>query len=139
MLNSINPSNNSLLKQYTEMTAEESSEIISQVHRTFQEWKETSFVQRKELMKNAADVLRKNSEEYSVMMTMEMHRLHLQYHQHHHHHQRQCVVLVRIVMMTIHVRMMVVTEEHVLIQKHIPQLIASYVMNITEMCLVSVI
>lgn len=72
MLNSINPSNNSLLKQYTEMTAEESSEIISQVHRTFQEWKETSFVQRKELMKNAADVLRKNSEEYSVMMTMEM-------------------------------------------------------------------
>ncbi|MCZ7610461.1 MAG: NAD-dependent succinate-semialdehyde dehydrogenase [Ignavibacterium sp.] len=72
MLTSINPSNNKVLKQYDEMTTEQSSEIISLTHQTFFKWKETSFTHRAGLMKKAAEILRQNSEEYSVLMTMEM-------------------------------------------------------------------
>lgn len=72
MLTSINPANNKIIKQYDEMTASDSSEIILLAHQSFFEWKETSFVHRAELMKNAAKVLRQNSEEYSALMTMEM-------------------------------------------------------------------
>lgn len=72
MLTSINPSNNKVLKQYDEMTTEQSSKIISLAHQTFLKWKETSFTYRAGLMKKAAEILRQNSEEYSVLMTMEM-------------------------------------------------------------------
>ncbi|MBW7841622.1 MAG: NAD-dependent succinate-semialdehyde dehydrogenase [Ignavibacterium sp.] len=72
MLTSINPSNNKVLKQYDEMTTEQSSKIISLAHQTFLKWKETSFTHRAGLMKKAAEILRQNSEEYSVLMTMEM-------------------------------------------------------------------
>ena len=54
------------------MTGPESADIISLADKTFKNWKETSFIHRSELMKNAAKVLRDNSEEYSVLMTIEM-------------------------------------------------------------------
>lgn len=72
MLTSINPANNKLIKSYNEMTSEESSNIISLTNESFIKWKETSFKHRSELMKNAAKVLRENSGEYSVLMTLEM-------------------------------------------------------------------
>jgi len=72
MLSSINPANNILIKNYDEMTSPESADIISLADKAFKNWKETSFIHRSELMKNAAKVLRENSEEYSVLMTIEM-------------------------------------------------------------------
>lgn len=72
MLVSINPSNNKILKQYNEMTHDQISEIILLAHQAFTQWKDTTFSSRSELMKNAAKVMRSNSEEYSVLMTMEM-------------------------------------------------------------------
>lgn len=72
MLSSINPANNILIKNYDEMTGPESADIISLADKAFKNWKETSFIHRSELMKNAAKVLRDNSEEYSVLMTIEM-------------------------------------------------------------------
>ncbi len=72
MLTSINPATNKPIKNYNEMTNEESSQIISLADEAFKSWKETTFTRRSELMKNAAKVLRENSEEYSVLMTMEM-------------------------------------------------------------------
>ena len=72
MLSSINPTNNILIKNYDEMTGPESADIISLADKAFKNWKETSFIHRSELMKNAAKVLRDNSEEYSVLMTIEM-------------------------------------------------------------------
>jgi succinate-semialdehyde dehydrogenase/glutarate-semialdehyde dehydrogenase len=72
MLTSINPANNKLIKTYSEMSVEESSKIISLADVSFNSWKETTFTLRSELMKNAANVLRENSEEYSVLMTTEM-------------------------------------------------------------------
>ena len=72
MLSSINPSNNILIKYYDEMTSTESENIISLSEQAFKSWKETKFIHRSELMKNAAKALRENSEEYSFLMTAEM-------------------------------------------------------------------
>ena len=72
MLTSIHPATNKLIKNYNEMTIEESSQIISLADEAFKSWKETTFTHRSELMKNAAKFLRTKSEEYSVLMTMEM-------------------------------------------------------------------
>jgi succinate-semialdehyde dehydrogenase/glutarate-semialdehyde dehydrogenase len=72
MLTSINPANNKLIRSYDEMTSEESEKIILLADIAFTSWRETSFEKRSELMKNAAKVLRKNSEEYSILMTIEM-------------------------------------------------------------------
>lgn len=72
MLNTINPANNKLIKQYDEMTGEESEKIISLANASFNMWKETSFEHRSQLMFNAAKVLRKNIKEYSEIMTLEM-------------------------------------------------------------------
>ncbi len=72
MLTSINPANNKLIRSYDEMTSEESEKIILLADIAFTSWRKTSFERRSELMKNAAKVLRKNSEEYSALMTIEM-------------------------------------------------------------------
>jgi succinate-semialdehyde dehydrogenase/glutarate-semialdehyde dehydrogenase len=72
MLTSINPANNNLIKNYDELTSDEATKIISLANKSFKLWKETSFAHRSKLMNNAAKVLRDNSEEYSVLMTMEM-------------------------------------------------------------------
>ena len=72
MLTSINPAKNKLIKTYNEMESEESAKIISLSDESFKNWKETSFKHRSELMRNAASVLRKNSDEYSILMTVEM-------------------------------------------------------------------
>jgi succinate-semialdehyde dehydrogenase / glutarate-semialdehyde dehydrogenase len=72
MLKSINPANNKEIKSYIEMSGEELSQVISLADNDFFSWKETSFEHRSGLMKNAANILRTNSEEYSVLMTMEM-------------------------------------------------------------------
>jgi succinate-semialdehyde dehydrogenase/glutarate-semialdehyde dehydrogenase len=72
MLTSINPANNKPIITYDETSSEESLKIISLADDAFTIWKETSIAHRSALMKNAARVLRENSEEYSVLMTMEM-------------------------------------------------------------------
>lgn len=72
MLTSINPANNKTFKSYAEMQSDEISQIISHSDEAFISWKETSFTHRSELMHKAASVLRKNSEEYSLLMTTEM-------------------------------------------------------------------
>ena len=72
MLTSINPANNKLIRNYAELTSIESSDIISLADESYVSWKETAFTHRSRLMKNAAKVLRNNSEEYSALMTMEM-------------------------------------------------------------------
>ena len=72
MLTSINPATNKLIKSYDEMTSAVSDNIISLSDQAFKSWKETKFIHRSDLMKNAAKVLRKNSDEYASLMTIEM-------------------------------------------------------------------
>jgi succinate-semialdehyde dehydrogenase/glutarate-semialdehyde dehydrogenase len=72
MLTSINPATNKPIKNYNEMTDVESEKIILLADEAFKSWKETPSSIRSEMMKNAAKILRNNSEEYSLLMTIEM-------------------------------------------------------------------
>ncbi len=72
MLTSINPVNNLPVKNYSEYTGEDCDKIISLVDDSFEKWKVESFAYRSGLMRNAAKVLRSNSEDYALLMTIEM-------------------------------------------------------------------
>ena len=72
MLNSINPANLQIIKTYSRMSPSEVSEIIDLTNNAFEEWRQTSFSLRSELMMKAANVLRAKKEEYSRLMTLEM-------------------------------------------------------------------
>lgn len=72
MLRSINPANLEILKTYPQMQPAEVNNIINSTNIAFEEWKETSFNFRSELMMKAANLLREKKEEYSRLMTLEM-------------------------------------------------------------------
>lgn len=72
MLNSVNPANNKIIESYNEQTADQLRDIIFLCDNAYKDWKETSFSYRSGLMRNAAKILRENSEKYSALMTMEM-------------------------------------------------------------------
>ena len=72
MIKSINPANGEEIKSYPEMDKEEINRILINADKTFNEWKETTFPFRAERMNAAAEALRKNKEELSRLMTMEM-------------------------------------------------------------------
>jgi len=72
MIKSINPTNLETLRSYQKMQPSEVYNIIDLTNTAFNSWRKTSFSQRSKLMTNAARVLRKNKEEYSKLMTLEM-------------------------------------------------------------------
>ena len=72
MLQSVNPANLQTIKTYLQMQPSEVNRILDITNSAFEEWKDTSFDHRSRLMMKAADVLRKNKEEYSKLMTLEM-------------------------------------------------------------------
>jgi succinate-semialdehyde dehydrogenase / glutarate-semialdehyde dehydrogenase len=72
MIKSINPTNLETLRTYQKMQPSEVYNIIDLTNTAFNSWRKTSFSQRSKLMTNAAAVLRKNKEEYSKLMTLEM-------------------------------------------------------------------
>ena len=69
---SINPFDQSLIHNYNEMNQGEIDQVLKNAHKEFLNWKSVEFEIRSEKMKNAAEVLRKNSEKYSLLMTKEM-------------------------------------------------------------------
>ncbi len=52
MLKSVNPATGKLIHSYLEMTIDEVDKILYLVKDTFNEWKETSFIERAKLMLN---------------------------------------------------------------------------------------
>ena len=75
MIISINPYNNQKIKDYKELTPGEVKSKIENAHIAFRKWKETSFEYRAVLMKKAADILQKRSEDFAQLMTAEMGKL----------------------------------------------------------------
>jgi succinate-semialdehyde dehydrogenase/glutarate-semialdehyde dehydrogenase len=71
-MKSINPSTNQVIKEYPEHTASEVNTILEEVYTEWQHWKETSFEQRSELLRKAADILRKRKDTYARLITDEM-------------------------------------------------------------------
>ncbi len=72
MLQSINPANLQVVKTYPQMQPSEVNNIIDLTNSAFEEWGDTSFNFRSELMMKAANVLRSKKEQYSKLMTVEM-------------------------------------------------------------------
>ncbi|MBX2974999.1 MAG: NAD-dependent succinate-semialdehyde dehydrogenase [Ignavibacteriaceae bacterium] len=72
MLQSINPFNNELLREYNEHTTEEIIEIIDLTHQAYLVNLKSSFEERSEKMLTAAELLRSQREELSILMTQEM-------------------------------------------------------------------
>ena len=71
-MKSINPSTGELIKEYKEHTTNEINGIIQNTANAFIEWREVPFTERSRLMKNAAQILRKNIDKYAKLMTLEM-------------------------------------------------------------------
>ena len=71
-MKSINPYNNQLIAEYSEMTPVEVSAIVEKTYEAWLSWKETTFAGRAILMNKAADVLRYNKEKFSKLITLEM-------------------------------------------------------------------
>jgi succinate-semialdehyde dehydrogenase/glutarate-semialdehyde dehydrogenase len=71
-LQSINPATGEALEAYEELTSKRTDDIIEGCQRAFLEWRRTPFSERSKLMKNAASILRQNSEKYARLMALEM-------------------------------------------------------------------
>jgi succinate-semialdehyde dehydrogenase/glutarate-semialdehyde dehydrogenase len=72
MIKSINPSDLQIIKTYKPMQPAEVNKIIDFADKASEDWKKVSFSKRSKLMQKAADVLKRNKEEYSKLMTLEM-------------------------------------------------------------------
>jgi succinate-semialdehyde dehydrogenase/glutarate-semialdehyde dehydrogenase len=71
----INPATGKVLKDYAEMTPDETRAAVRSAHEAFRNWRDSSWGERAALMKRAAKVLRDNVEEYGTLMSMEMGKL----------------------------------------------------------------
>lgn len=69
---SLNPYTAKEIKTFTNHTSKEVESIIDKADKRFYNWRETSFSERKKLMLNAAEELKKNKQEYAETMVAEM-------------------------------------------------------------------
>lgn len=72
MMKAINPASDELIQEYNTHTSEELEDILSKTQADWENWKNTSFQHRAQLMEKAAGVLRKNTEKYARLMSLEM-------------------------------------------------------------------
>jgi len=67
-----NPVNGEVVRTYDSMTKDDMWKIVEQSHKTYLQWRTTSFDHRAGLMRRAAELLRERSERYGRMITEEM-------------------------------------------------------------------
>ena len=68
----INPVNGEKLKEYGEPAWEQVVQKIEQTYKAWLTWRKTSHDERSRLLLNMANVLRKRSEEFAILMAHEM-------------------------------------------------------------------
>jgi len=71
-IESVNPTNGATIRTYKEPSPEEVAAILGQVDEAFGSWRTTSFGERAQLMRAAAQVLRAKTDEYARLMAEEM-------------------------------------------------------------------
>ena len=71
-IQSINPVNNEVIKQFEEATDEDIKHSLEAAEEAYQGWKDTSFKERAKVMNKAADVMEDDIEHYAYLMTLEM-------------------------------------------------------------------
>ncbi len=69
---SINPATAQIVAEYPPMSSSDIQNILHESRRAQQEWRNTSFAERKRLMLNLADCLLDNKQQYAKLMTDEM-------------------------------------------------------------------
>ena len=71
-MESINTNTGETIATYDEHTSEEGAAIVSRAQETFQSWRRTSFAERADLLRAAADLLESRKEELAQLMAAEM-------------------------------------------------------------------
>ncbi|WP_316190421.1 NAD-dependent succinate-semialdehyde dehydrogenase [Bradyrhizobium sp. SZCCHNS2096] len=71
----INPYTGETLASFPDATDEEVRAAISNAHHAFLGWRRTSFGERGRILQNAADLLRRDSDAYARLLTLEMGKL----------------------------------------------------------------
>jgi succinate-semialdehyde dehydrogenase/glutarate-semialdehyde dehydrogenase len=71
-LQSINPANDILIREYPETTPHEVTAALGASHRAFLDWREVSFAERAAPMRRAASLLRLRKEDLARLMALEM-------------------------------------------------------------------
>ena len=71
-LYTMNPATGETIKTYDEMTPADVDHGITQAHRAFLEWKQTTFAERARVMQRAAHILRADANTFAVLMAQEM-------------------------------------------------------------------
>lgn len=71
-IESVNPATGKVLETFEEWPADKTAKVISQVHQAWPEWRETPFEDRASLMREAAQVLHRNKDEFARLMALEM-------------------------------------------------------------------
>ena len=72
MLNSVNPSDNTIIAAYPEHSPEEINAIIQQTSFAARSWEQSHFALRSRQMSKAAALLRQDTEAYARLITLEM-------------------------------------------------------------------
>lgn len=72
MLTAINPANGKIIHTYEEHSAQEVEDKVKTVDQAFLTWRETTFPQRVEKLRNASKILINKKEEYAALMAAEM-------------------------------------------------------------------
>lgn len=67
-----NPYTGEVMKTFPEASDDEIKKAIETAHAAFLSWKRTSFVERAKIMQKAADILRRDIDEYAKLLTLEM-------------------------------------------------------------------
>lgn len=70
-----NPYTGEVLKTFPNATDAEVKQAIEKAHTAFLAWRQTSFVTRAAIMQKAADLLRKDVNDYAELLTLEMGKL----------------------------------------------------------------
>lgn len=71
-IETVNPATGKLIKSYDEMSEKQVEDIINLSHAAHLAWRETPFSERKKCLLNAAELLKKNKDEYAMIITSEM-------------------------------------------------------------------
>ncbi len=72
MLTAVNPVNGNIIRTYEEHSTKQLADKVTAAHQAFLGWRATTFPQRVEKLRNAAQILTDKKEEYAELMATEM-------------------------------------------------------------------
>ncbi|EMB18768.1 NAD-dependent succinate-semialdehyde dehydrogenase [Rhodopirellula europaea] len=71
-ITSVNPATNETIREFEPLHKDDAMQAIETAHKAFQEWRSTSFEERKKCILKFAELLRADSDEYARMITLDM-------------------------------------------------------------------